>query len=1381
MVNRSSEQQSVEEDDAGEDHFSGRATVDISLPGVDRRNFMKASSITALGMVASSRGVAAEETDTTGNLPTRGKTHPTYYTETERQAALDNIRKYDWAREIRDETVKMAETVLSQYTLDDLWHYIGSQDIPRAAWLAGGTAGYYPSSSEWGAKYPVEGVDSAAMPGTQWTITNGEYTLPTNDFEKYRRSGLDDKGKFDPDLADDSLLVNEKHPEMGEGWGVDDGLGWVDENGDLGPAGQRWVPVAWTHHWMVVYGYRALLSALFHAYLYTREQQYARAASVLLDRIGDVYPEFSLRDTVYFEEGGYTYLHGLPNPSHGGTGCGKQVGSIWESYWVKEVLRGYDAVFPAQEGDNDLVSFLCEKTEQFPGLTSKESVADIRANIETGLLREILPAIKNAKIRGNFGSHQTTLALAAVIQDVPERYTGDALDFLFREGELKRKENSTPWGHWYITGGDVLSSLLGRFDRDGFPFEGSIHYNSLVKSAVQNVGDVLNGYDAYAGADLYQNAIFKQMFERQEPLVFLNDYVPQLGDSESTGKPEFEEMMRVDSLVRAYETYHGNGGNEYSGNHNRSEHSGDELAQWIYVRNGETTDGIRGGIFDPKPNSVTTAIERIIDAEGPLDIESRQLAGFGFTALHAGDAESNGRGIWTYYGRNAYGPDEGYGTSHCHRDTLNIGVFAHELNLAPDLGYPEETGSWPKRWNWTANTISHNTVLVNKHKQEKQWVSHPKRFDHTDRVQLFDVDATNVYSEADAYRRTTAQITVDEDDSYAVDFFRVNGGHDHHFSFHGAQTMADKSAQQMAQGCETLILRDGGGEISNTQSKTDTEESSVEITDASNEQHDWRGLAVRYDNRVTATVTISAALSGSQEYWPVNQSIYLGRDAGGRHICAGIGCPPDKTPRVGLFYPESGEWGEYEEITDWMAVEWLNAGITDSDVDDVLSGRDDYEVDDELNELSDGITRHSSGVASAWTRDMSLTLTVSVAGTRVGIDLTADGSTLMNNSFTLDSTTDNQIGVFSAIGENQTGRLLFEDFQLNGTPPAFFEKSSAEKSESGISTTGLELVSQESGTYAGPDVPKPDNGENTEYNKEVGNGFNYLYNVRRDDNPAAQFSVDWNINDYWNVRSEDGDVNLRLTMLEQVDDVALANGDPPQRWGNPDTFTYLVAHRTGDAVQTTFTSVIEPYLENRFVKSISAVPVTGEDPTARAVKVELENGRTDYVASASDHDTMHIVEDVFKFKGKFAVYAEDEQGDPEYAYLNDGKLLIPWRHSGPPLIQSPSGRIEGCVTDFTRDLSLDNTIEVEVTSGLSGQRSIKNVIGAWLYADAVDMRNGAYEIKDAKCIGGDRVLLDIGETTTVNEQAEGNTDREYEYILEPNGRCVIPLSETWTA
>ena len=40
-------------------------------------------------------------------------------------------------------------------------------------------------------------------------------------------------------------------------------------------------------------------------------------------------------------------------------------------------------------------------------------------------------------------------------------------------------------------------------------------------------------------------------------------------------------------------------------------------------------------------------------------------------------------------------------------------MSAFGLNLAPDLGYPEQTGSQPNRMEWVRTTLSHNTVVVN--------------------------------------------------------------------------------------------------------------------------------------------------------------------------------------------------------------------------------------------------------------------------------------------------------------------------------------------------------------------------------------------------------------------------------------------------------------------------------------------------------------------------------------------------------------------------------------------------------------------------------------------------------------------------------------------
>lgn len=119
---------------------------------------------------------------------------------------------------------------------------------------------------------------------------------------------------------------------------------------------------------------------------------------------------------------------------------------------------------------------------------------------------------------------------------------------------------------------------------------------------------------------------------------------------------------------------------------------------------------------------------------------------------------------------------------------LNLGMYAFGLDLLPDLAYPEQANATDVHSHeWMKNVISHNTVLVDQHKMGNQEVSQPKHFDDSDRVKLMDIEAPKVYPQTELYKRTTAMIKVDDVNSYTVDFFRVKGGDEHHFSFHAAE------------------------------------------------------------------------------------------------------------------------------------------------------------------------------------------------------------------------------------------------------------------------------------------------------------------------------------------------------------------------------------------------------------------------------------------------------------------------------------------------------------------------------------------------------------------------------------------------------------------
>lgn len=707
------------------------------------------------------------------------KTRRTYYTPERVAAARVNVERYEWAADRTEDAVSRADRVVEE-GLDRLWLSIPGQTIPRAGLVGDGNG-----RETW---KPVD--------GRPWKITDGEVVLPTNDFAAYRKSGRDDRGFFDSALADESLLVNEEYPDRPDDWGVDDGTGWCDADGDIADPGTLLVPVAFFTHFYRWYDRWHDLVALRDAFLYTGDRSYARAGCVLLDRIADEYPRMDI--------GAYS-ADRFWN-SHGGTGQGKVLGSIWETNLVRNLVSAYDALFPAFN-DDLLIEFLTSKVEDYPGIAGKPSSDAIRGNVERGIIREVLPAVERAQIRGNLGMHQATLAMAAVVMDEPNGYTGEAFDFLHRSGELRTVEGTvfraydgdapTTDRKWELTGGDLSSALVEKLDRDGYGYEAAPNYNLIIRRQLERVAAILDRLDSLEddhggvneGTDEKVNANPTVSFDHPKlrsassayyPLLMLNRYMPSIGDSGLTGNPE--PMLDASAAVRRFETY------------------GDPMfARVAHLLNGLDASGLESDVFSPDADAVPDQIESAVEACGPYNPGSVLEPSYGFAALRDGArdrtcerGESSGhvggttsddrRAVTFYFGRNGFDT----GSSHCHANALDLGIYAHELALAPDLGYPEHTGDWPKH-DWVKGTISHNTVVVDEESQHPVRVGDPTRFDNADLVSMIDIDAPNVYPTTDTYRRTSALIWIDDAASYVADFFRVSGGSEHVFSFHGAE------------------------------------------------------------------------------------------------------------------------------------------------------------------------------------------------------------------------------------------------------------------------------------------------------------------------------------------------------------------------------------------------------------------------------------------------------------------------------------------------------------------------------------------------------------------------------------------------------------------
>jgi hypothetical protein len=160
---------------------------------------------------------------------------------------------------------------------------------------------------------------------------------------------------------------------------------------------------------------------------------------------------------------------------------------------------------------------------------------------------------------------------------------------------------------------------------------------------------------------------------------------------------------------------------------------------------------------------------------GPrIGIASVNKADWHIGILRSGEGEY-GRAAWIAYGVE---------NNHKHQDGMNLGLFAHGLDLMPDFGYPPvQFGGWnnPKA-DWYRGTASHNTVVVDGRNhveaagQTTLWADQPP----------FQVLQTRCPGMIDGKRfeRTVVMIDVSEDGFYLLDVFRVAGGHDHAKFFH---------------------------------------------------------------------------------------------------------------------------------------------------------------------------------------------------------------------------------------------------------------------------------------------------------------------------------------------------------------------------------------------------------------------------------------------------------------------------------------------------------------------------------------------------------------------------------------------------------------------
>lgn len=122
---------------------------------------------------------------------------------------------------------------------------------------------------------------------------------------------------------------------------------------------------------------------------------------------------------------------------------------------------------------------------------------------------------------------------------------------------------------------------------------------------------------------------------------------------------------------------------------------------------------------------------------------------------------------------------------HHESDSLNLYYWKKDCEILSDLGY---LWDHPLKYQTTMRTLAHNTVLINEKEQRTKERGGKVHYFVTDKHVKMMEASSEAYLETSIYRRTSAVIDHGDGNSYAVDFFTVQGGDKQDYVFHTRDT-----------------------------------------------------------------------------------------------------------------------------------------------------------------------------------------------------------------------------------------------------------------------------------------------------------------------------------------------------------------------------------------------------------------------------------------------------------------------------------------------------------------------------------------------------------------------------------------------------------------